>query len=251
MKLLALDTCTDACSVALMVGHEVIQEHRVAAQQHATLILPMIDSLLADAQLTTAELDGIVYGRGPGSFTGVRICVALTQGLALGADIGVMGISALQCIAQGCLREYGDTHVACSIDARMDECYFCAYEENEKTLMVATIEESVCRPENQLDVQRRAKAPDAMSLQAEIKASVWAGSGAQRYARTLRDQFNVSDERIRLERLPQAQDMISLAVPEVIEGRLLDPAMAAPVYLRNKVAHTTQERLALQGQGGK
>ena len=101
MILLALDTSTDACSVALRVDDQLFIDHRVVAQQHGSLVLPMVDALMSQAGLQASQLDALIYGRGPGSFTGVRIGVACAQGIALGADIGVVGVSTLQSIAQG------------------------------------------------------------------------------------------------------------------------------------------------------
>ena len=180
MKLLAIETSTDACSVALMIDEAIVQNHRIASQQHAALVLPMIESLMAEAQLKPSELGGIVYGRGPGSFTGVRIAASVTQGIALGADIGVLGVSTLHSIAQGCLREYGDEQVSVSIDARMDEIYFGAYRQSEDNLMVPIIEENLSRPDEVLNSLTALTDTDANRVNQAIKAAIWAGSGAER-----------------------------------------------------------------------
>ena len=127
MKLLAFDTSTDACSVALLINDEIRLDHRIAAQQQSRLLLPMVDAIMADAGLRPSDLDGLVYGRGPGSFTGVRIAVAAAQGIAFGADIGVYGVSTLHCIAQGCHREFADRVIHVAIDARMSEVYYASY----------------------------------------------------------------------------------------------------------------------------
>ena len=117
MNLLAIETSTDACSVALLSDSNILVDHRIAAQQHGSLVIPMIDAIMAEAQLRPTQLDGVVFGRGPGSFTGVRIGVALAQGIALGADIGVVGISTLHSVAQGAFRVHGEQKVAVCLDA--------------------------------------------------------------------------------------------------------------------------------------
>lgn len=242
MKLLAVDTSTDACSVALTIGEDIIQQHRIASQQHAALVLPMIESVMAEAQLKPADLGGIVYGKGPGSFTGVRIAASVTQGIALGAEIGVLGISTLHSIAQGCLREYGDEQVSVSIDARMDEVYFGAYRQHEHTAMAPIIEENLGPPDEVLDMATALMNTDTDCLHQSIKKAVWAGSGAERYADILNDRYDIPRARIRQARFPQARDLLTLAMPEAMQDRWMDPATAIPVYLRNKVAQTTQER---------
>jgi tRNA threonylcarbamoyladenosine biosynthesis protein TsaB len=229
MNLLAIETSTDACSVALLCGTEIQSDHRIAAQQHGRLVLPMIDALMAKAELPVNKLDGVVFGRGPGSFTGVRIAVALTQGIALGADVGVIGISTMNSIAQGVYRVHGDRSVAISIDARMDEVYFAAYALQGDTVMNPITEECLCFPESipvmPEDVNRR-----------------WAGSGAQRYADILAEHYALPIESIRSDSWPDAYDLISLAIPRVQAGELQSAEQASPVYLRNKVADTTAER---------
>ena len=228
MILLALDTSTDACSVALRVDDQVFIDHRIAAQQHGALVLPMVDALMSQAGLQASQLDALIYGRGPGSFTGVRIGVACAQGIALGADIGVVGVSTLQSIAQGVTREYGDNPVAVSVDARMEEVYFCQYAQDDDGLMQASGEEQIGAPEHIMQCQ----------------SNSWAGSGAERYERFLIDEKRVCAERIRRGMLPQAVDLLTLGALSVQQGKLQAAELASPVYLRNKVALTTAERSA-------
>lgn len=231
MNLLAIETSTDACSVALLCGTQVLTDHRIASQQHGRLVLPMIDSLMAQAELSVKQLDGVVFGRGPGSFTGVRIAVALTQGIALGADVGVIGISTMNTIAQGVYRLHGDSRVAVSIDARMDEVYFAAYLLDDSGVMgpEPVGEEILCRP-------------DSIPSLSETPSRRWAGSGAQRYAGMLEAQYAVPLASIRTDIWPNAYDLISLAMPRIHSGELQAAEHAMPVYLRNKVADTTVER---------
>lgn len=229
MNLLAIETSTDACSVALLCGTEIQSDHRIAAQQHGRLVLPMIDALMAKAELPVKNLDGVVFGRGPGSFTGVRIAVALTQGIALGADVGVIGISTMNSIAQGVYRVHGDRSVAISMDARMDEVYFAAYAVHGGTVMEPVTQECLCLPEG-------------IPVMPEDLDRRWAGSGAQRYADILAEHYSVSTESIRSDSWPDAYDLITLAIPKVQAGELLPAEQASPVYLRNKVADTTAER---------
>ncbi|NND90435.1 MAG: tRNA (adenosine(37)-N6)-threonylcarbamoyltransferase complex dimerization subunit type 1 TsaB [Granulosicoccus sp.] len=231
MKLLAIETSTDACSVGLSVDGQDLLDHRVVEQQHGELVLPMIDALMAEAGLVPAQLDGLVFGRGPGSFTGVRIGVAVTQGIALGADVGVVGISTLQSLAQGCSRVFGDTHVAASLDARMDELYLATFAVDESALMQAASAERVL-------------APAAIPGWLACTEWHWAGSGVDRYAGLMGEQWGVDRARMRCGRWPEARDLLTLGRVEAIAGRLLPPERAAPVYLRDKVAQTTAERAA-------
>jgi len=229
MNLLAIETSTDACSVALLCGSEIKMDHRMASQQHGRLVLPMINALMAKAELSVGHLDGVVFGRGPGSFTGVRIAVALTQGIALGADVGVIGISTMNSIAQGAYRKFGDQSVAISIDARMAEVYFAAYTLQENKVMSPVTKECLCSP---MGIPVLPKNPSRK----------WAGSGAQRYSDSLGEHYSVPLESIRTDIWPEACDLISLATPKVLAGELLSAELASPVYLRNKVAETTAER---------
>ncbi len=226
MKLLAIDTSTDACSVGLMIDDQVHVDHRVVPQQHSALVLPMVDALLASAGLDVGMLDALVYGRGPGSFTGVRIGVASAQGIALGADIGVIGISTLHSIAQGCYRQYAAEQIAVSVDARMDEVYFCEYQLDEKQIMQAVSNEQIVPP---------------AAVAAKLSA-YWAGSGAERYAQQLQRSLGVDALHIHQGCLPHATDLLTLGAVEYGLNNAQAAEQAAPVYLRNKVAFTTAER---------
>ena len=123
MKLLAIDTSTEGCSVALLNGSELLHLDEVCPQQHSKRVLPMVQQLLNESGLILQQLDGIVFGRGPGSFTGVRIGVGVTQGLAFGADLPVYGVSTLAAMAQAAYRLHGAKQVISAIDARMAEIY--------------------------------------------------------------------------------------------------------------------------------
>lgn len=233
MKLLAIETSTDACSVGLCIDGELLLDHRMAAQKHGALVLPMVDALMAQAGLAPGQLDGVVFGRGPGSFTGVRIGVAVTQGIALGAGVGVVGISTLRSVAQGCYRVHGDARVVTCLDARMDEVYFGAYVLDASELMQGVEAERVLPP------------GDMPRMPTDVNWN-WAGTGAERYAQLLEDEFAIGAETIRTDCWPQAQDLLMLGEAIARSGGLLPPEEAAPVYLRDKVAQTTAERAALR-----
>ena len=127
MKLLALDTATDACSAAVWVDGVVHERYELAPRRHAALILPMIEAVLAEAGLRPAQLDAVAFGRGPGAFTGVRIAVGIAQGIAFAADLPVVPVSTLAALALGVGRETGHARLAVALDARMSEVYWGTY----------------------------------------------------------------------------------------------------------------------------
>lgn len=261
MNLLAIETATDACSVALQLGNECRVDHRIEPRRHAQLVLPMIDALLAEAGLARGALGGVAFGRGPGSFTGVRVAASVTQGIALGLDIGVVGVSTLATIAQGCLREFGDAHVGVALDARLDEVYWGAFRADASGVMHACVEERVCLPgavtfaPDAVTLSDTVASPDAMEAHGDRNRSVGetgvckaddartlAGAGAERYADTLFATLGVPAETLRPARLPNARDTLALARARVAERGFGPPESAVPVYLRERVAATEAER---------
>ena len=147
MKILAIDTATEACSAALYFDGEINQQYRVAPREHSHIILPMIDQLLAEAGIRVSDLDALAFGRGPGSFMGVRIAAGVTQGIAFAWDLPVVPISTLAAIAQTAHAETGATSVLSAIDARMNEVYWGAYRLSDDGCMELTGKEIVILPE--------------------------------------------------------------------------------------------------------
>jgi tRNA threonylcarbamoyladenosine biosynthesis protein TsaB len=221
LKILALDTATEACSAALQVGESIYARWEEAPRDHTKKILPMVQALLDEAGITLSELDAIAFGRGPGSFTGVRIGVGVAQGLAFGAGVPLIGISTLAAMAQGAHRLEGAERVVSAIDARMGEIYIGRYLLQDG-LMV-------------LDGEERVTAPEAVA-QEETLSGLWfsTGTGFETYAELLNGLAD--DQRpCPAARLPAAQDMLPLAKAAWLAGSAVAPEQATPVYLRDKV----------------
>lgn len=221
LKILALDTCTEACSAALLVGDELHAKSAIAPREHAKLLLPTIQTLLADAELSLSQLDAIAFGRGPGSFTGVRIGTATAQGLAFGADLPVLPMSTLQALAQQGYRLSGVSKQLAAIDARMSEIYCGAFELTEQG-MQPVLAERVCPPELWRE------------LIGQSSADQWyaTGTGWKAY----QEKMNLSDLNYHAEDLfPLAEDMAYLAQFEWQQGRAVEAELAQPVYLRDTV----------------
>ncbi|KXJ52135.1 tRNA (adenosine(37)-N6)-threonylcarbamoyltransferase complex dimerization subunit type 1 TsaB [Cognaticolwellia aestuarii] len=147
MNFLAIDASTEACSVAIKYLDQQFSEYELCPQSHSLRLLPMVDSVLKQANCTLTELDGIIFGQGPGSFTGVRIGIGVTQGLAFSAQLNARGVSTLQAMAQQAYDEKGQDKVIAAIDARMSEVYTCYFEVNQQGIMQAMTEEAVLNPE--------------------------------------------------------------------------------------------------------
>jgi len=149
INILALETSTEACSVALYADGKITSKYDLAPQKHAVLLLPYCEELLLAANITPADLSAVAFGRGPGSFTGVRIAAAATQGIAVAHNIPVIPVSSLQILAQGAYSENQSDKVFAGIDARMGEIYFGRYELNKNnTIMELIGEELVAKLEN-------------------------------------------------------------------------------------------------------
>ena len=229
MNILAIDTATDACTCALECGGTVVVRHAVEPRRHTELLLAMVDSALEEAGIGLDALDVIAFGRGPGSFTGLRIACAVAQGLAFGANRPLVAISTLQTLATGMYRVHGSRRVLAAFDARMGEVYWGGFEWD-GVAMAPVFEESV-------------GPPDAVRVPA-ARGWTGAGSGWSAYRDILGSRLAASPDSVDAQRLPEAIDMLAPARLELAAGRGLAPEDAAPVYLRSKVARAAPKRLA-------
>ncbi len=227
MNLLAIETATEACSVALVHGDELITRTEIAPRRHTELVLPMADELLAEAGIGRRALDAIAVGRGPGAFTGVRLAVSLAQGMALALGLPVITVSSLAALALEAPEEEG-TAILAVIDARMGEIYAACYRRDGNGGLIA------------LDEERIATA-DGLLLP---EASAWqvVGSGWATYAPVLSQRLTGTLHSADGLRYPQAVHVAELAIAEFKAGRTLAPELALPVYLRDKVALTLVEQ---------
>ncbi|MFK0086565.1 tRNA (adenosine(37)-N6)-threonylcarbamoyltransferase complex dimerization subunit type 1 TsaB [Pseudomonas sp. NPDC090755] len=216
--LLALDTATEACSVALLHDGKVSSHYEVIPRLHAQKLLPMIQQLLVDAGTTLSAVDAIAFGRGPGAFTGVRIAIGVVQGLAFALERPVLPVSDLAVLAQRAMRERGVSQVAAAIDARMDEVYWGCYQAVAGEMRLVG-DEAVLPPE-------RAQLP------ADARGE-WFGAGTGwGYA----ERIGVTPSGQDVTLLPHAQDLLTLATFAWQRGEAIAADLAQPVYLRDNVA---------------
>jgi tRNA threonylcarbamoyladenosine biosynthesis protein TsaB len=216
MNILVIDTATEACSVALEVNEQVFNRFEVCPQQHSQRILPMIDEVLKEAKVTLQDLDYLAFGRGPGSFTGVRIATGVLQGLALGTGHKVVGISTL---AQQAYEQHQSVQVAAAIDARMSEVYFGQYRV-EQNIMNLVGEEQVLPP---------VQGAEILSHSSEMAG---VGTGWQAYPEL--DSANQVDVLVDV-LYPNALYMLPLAKYLINNGNAVEVEDIQPVYLRDKV----------------
>ena len=232
--LLAIETATESCSAALGVGDVVIERSEIAPRRHAELILPMIESLLAEAGLRRRDLAGIAVGRGPGAFTGVRLAISIAQGLALGLDLPVVPVSSLAALALDApLADAEDGAILAVIDARMGEVYAGAFRRRADGLVEAIGPESVGRAEQ-------------LVLPARTNWSV-VGTGWDAYRDALLARLPAPPRFADGARYPQARAILRLAAAQFAHGEGVLPELALPVYLRDKVALTEHEREVQRG----
>ncbi|RDS82444.1 tRNA (adenosine(37)-N6)-threonylcarbamoyltransferase complex dimerization subunit type 1 TsaB [Dyella psychrodurans] len=226
MNLLAIETATEACSVALVHGETVIARTELAPRRQAERVLPMADELLAEAGIGKHALDGIAVGRGPGAFTGVRLAVSLAQGMAMALGVPVVTVSSLAALALEAPED--DADILAVIDARMGEIYAASYRRDGGGGLIALDEERVCKAESLVLPQ----------------AAAWrvVGTGWATYAETLRSKLDGSLRSADGACYPQARHVATLAVTEFKAGRAQAPELALPVYLRDKVALTLAEQ---------
>lgn len=226
MKLLAFETATEACSVALYVDGEIRERHGLAPRQHTALALPWADELLAASGVAKSELDAIAVGIGPGAFTGVRLAVALAQGIALALDKPVLAVSTLMTLAMRAQAAPGERILA-AIDARMGEIYVGEFVCEADGLMRAIGDEQMFAPE----------AAPAMS-----NPVIGVGTGFAANAGALATALGESLLRFDATALPHAADLLRLAARDFELGKAVAPDRIEPAYLRNKVALTLSEQ---------
>ena len=222
VRILAIDTATEGCSAAVLVEDSVTSRGVEMERGHAERILLMVDELIAEAGISLSQLDAIAFGRGPGSFTGVRLAASVTQGLAFGAGLPVVPVSDLRAVAQR-LRGSGPvTRVLVCNDARMREVYWGCFEVAADGLMQSVGEEHV-------------GPPGSVWLPSDWQAVQGAGRGFAAYDElraTLATRLTSVDDRL----LPHAADIAVLAAGEARANRLQTAEQALPVYLRDDVA---------------
>ena len=226
MNLLAIETSTENCSVALHCNGEFISRSEIAPRRHAELLLPMCEEVLAEAGLSRRQLDMIAVGRGPGAFTGVRLAISAAQGIALALDLPVIPVSSLTALA---LDAPNNGHpILAVIDARMGEIYAGTFRRDERGLVQPLGMESVGSAE-------------VLKVAAGQSWNV-IGTGWDSYAEMIRARLESDPVWVQGQRFPQATAIARLAIREASNGNSLAPELALPVYLRDKVALTIKER---------
>jgi tRNA threonylcarbamoyladenosine biosynthesis protein TsaB len=225
MRLLAIETATEACSAALWIDGAVRTRFEIAPRRHAELILPMCDSLMNEAGIAPPQLDVVAFGRGPGAFTGVRIAVGIAQGIAFASGLPVVCVSTLAAIAQEVISQTYSTRVLAAIDARMGEIYWGYYEKDNGGCVRRIGEERVGRPD-------RIENPS-------VPGWFGAGSGWSAYRDILIARLGHCVHGFDADRLPRAEYVARLAVVAHRAGLAISPDRAQPIYLRDEVAKKT------------
>lgn len=218
MKLLAIETSTAACSVALLCNNQSAQTFNIAPKQHNQLLLPIIDQLLNQHNIKIGQLDALAYSRGPGSFTGMRLAASLTQGLALAHDLAVIPISTLQIYAQTASRQLHQTNIIVCNDARMQAIYWGCYKMNELHIMEPMIEE-------RCSAMAELLAPDDSDW-------VAVGDGWDAYQHEIPASLSKKIKHTKKIIYPEAIDMLNIAQLHFKQKLFMSAEEALPVYLR-------------------
>lgn len=258
MNILALDTSTEYCSVALWHDGAVIEHCELAGQKHSEMLIEMLDTLLNEAGVKLAQVDGIAFGKGPGSFTGVRIACGATQGLAFGANLPVAGVCTLEALAEAS----GRPRVIAALDARMGEIYHAVYEKH-GDVWTTVSEPCLCKPEDApkvgnllsantkgrqsttQQVGRGVHTANAELTPPPVSGENWfgTGSGFAMHGKVLDERYAGQLSGIDASMVPRAAAIAALGAAQFALGRGVDAAQALPLYLRDKVALKTFERV--------
>ena len=227
MNLLAVETATEACSAALMLNGKIAEQFSLTANGHSKLILPMIDSLLLEANLKPTDLNGLAFGCGPGSFTGVRIATGIVQGIGFALEIPVMPVSNLATVAQDFFDDNNENLVFVAMDARMGEIYWATYQRNASGYAELVGRETVI-PASDIEF------PDV--------TGVGIGSGWKIFSQELLTRLSHRVTRYEVDNMPRARAVAKLGAEGFKQGLAVAAEHAMPVYLRNKVAKKESER---------
>ena len=223
LNILAIDSSTDACSVALKYKHDVFERFEIAPKQHTKLLLPFVDELLSETGISLSDLDGIAFTSGPGSFTGLRMAASLVQSLAFAADLPVVPVSTLATIAQGVSAQLEtQSPILVAMDARMQQVYLGGYEVEKHHLVSNIMDDCVIKPED-------------VELPSTQMSWIGVGSGWKEYEDRFSGVVLEHVELIEEEIYPKASDVIKLAEPKFLANEVLDAAQAQPVYLSDYV----------------
>jgi len=220
LRVLALDTSTEACSVALLLDGDVRLRFELLERGHAERVLPMLESLLDEAGITLGELDGLAFGRGPGAFTGLRIACGVTQGLAFGAGLPVVPVSSLAAVARQVPAAPGAAVLVCN-DARMGEVYWGAFRLEPDGSVTALCDEAV-------------SVPDRVGVGVTVVQHA-AGNALPRYPE-LAERLRAAGLQVHEGLYPRADAIARLGAIELAAGRGVPAEQALPVYVRDDVA---------------
>lgn len=232
MKILAIDTSTEACSAALYIDGELIERYLVAPRKHIELLKPMVDEVMKAAEVDVNELTGLAFGAGPGSFAGLRVACAFVQGMGAGLDIPVVPVSTLKAMAQQVLDAHPDKTVLVMLDAKMKEVYWGVYRLEDKEVITVLPEK----------VTRIDEIPNFTGI-VGLANIIGAGDGwnvTPNWVEALKPEF------IEKNVYPRAGEIALLSIDDFENGMALDADQVSPIYLRNNIALTIEEREALK-----
>lgn len=237
-KILAIETATEACSAALMIGENVITRIKLAPREHTKLILPMMDEVLEEAGIALEELDAIAFSRGPGAFTGLRIAAGVAQGAALSVGIPVIPVSTLAALAAQAVSTIfagNDDVIISALDARMGEVYWGVYRLGESGIELVG-DEQVSKPQDMLS---KAEGLESLIMGNRVLAI---GPGWDAYEEALFKKGKMSKLTHLKSALPSAEAIVYLAETRLLEGKAVAPEEAQPVYIRNNVAKKSNKK---------
>lgn len=225
MKLLAIESSSEAFSVAINISGEIHQQFKLSPKNHSKKILAMVEEALEVGSIKLSQLDAIAFGAGPGSFTGVRIATSIAQGLAFAADLPVISISSLAALAQRATDKYNFKNIIVALDARMNQVYWGKYQRADDTKLVKLVDtEKISKPDN---------------LYITDQQATWLGIGSGwHYEATMANLL----AKVIINDYPDAEGVAKLAALQLAKDNIISPEKAMPVYLRNKVALKKHEQ---------